>query len=301
MLIQMLDILLPTLAITAIGWVMKRCGVDIEARTVSTLVIMVATPALIFSTLTGLQVPVETIGMMAGAALFCLGLAGGLGILALKLIGGPLRSFLPPLMLPNSGNLGLPLVVLAFGEEGSRLGVAYFFVVALVQHSLGLSIYAGSLRIGALLRQPLIYSVLAVLLVTWFAIPVPQVVLTTTSLLGGMMIPAMLLLLGSSLASLQITDLRPALLVASGRLVIGLISALVVIAVLDLNGAAAGTVFLLATMPTAIVSYVFAERFGRNPGQVAGSVVVSTLLTFACLPALIWAALAISDGAGLNW
>lgn len=294
MLMQMADILTPTMAITAIGWLMARAGVQLEARTVSTLVIMVATPALIFSTLTGLHVTVDTIATMAGAALFCLTLAGGMGLLAIRVLGGPVRSYLPPLMLPNSGNLGLPLVMLAFGEDGARLGVAYFFVVALVQHTVGLSIYAGSLRLGALMRQPLIYSVLAVLVVTVFEIEVPQVVLTTTSLLGGMMIPAMLLLLGTSLASLRITHLRPALLVAVGRLLIGVISALVVILVLDLKGAQAGTVFLLATMPTAIVSYVFAQRYNRDPGQVAGSVVVSTLLTFACLPGLIWAALKIA-------
>ena len=81
--------------------------------------------------------------------------SGVLGLAALKLTGGSVRSFLPSLMLPNSGNMGLPLVVLAFGDQGMRLGVSYFFVVALFQYSVGMSISSGTVRLGALARQPL--------------------------------------------------------------------------------------------------------------------------------------------------
>lgn len=275
---------------------MGRSSIGLDTRTLSTVVLMVATPALIFHTLTSLHVTPETIGTMASAALLCVTLAGLMGLAVLKLSGAPVRSYLPPLMLPNSGNMGLPLVVLAFGPEGLQLGVAYFFVVALVQNSLGLSIYAGSMRISVLKKQPVIYAVAAVLLVTWTGIPVPQIVLTTTDILSGLMIPAMLMLLGVALATLRVSDLRPALLVALGRLVLGVVSSLLVIMLLGLEGTAAGTVFLMATMPTAISSYVFAERFQHNPRPVAGSVVVSTLLTFACLPGLLWLALAITRG-----
>lgn len=296
MLTQMVEILGPIVAITLIGYLMGRSRAGLETRTLSTIVIMVATPALVFHTLTSLQVAPETIETMSGAALLCIAVSGSLGLLGLKLFRGPVRSFLPPLMLPNSGNMGLPLVVLAFGEEGLQLGVAYFFVVALAQYSLGLSIYAGTVRLSMLLRQPLVYSVAAVLLVTWTGVQVPSILLTTTEMLSGMMIPAMLILLGVSLATLEVADLRPALMVAIGRLVLGFISAFLVIWVLDLHGVTAGAVFLLATMPTAIVSYVFAERYEHNARQVAGSVVTSTLLTFICLPGLVWLALAISEG-----
>lgn len=295
MLMQMVDILGPIIAITLIGYLMGRSKVGLETRSLSTVVINVATPALIFHTLTSLRVTPETIETMAGAALLCVSISGLLGLVGLKLAHGSVRSFLPPLMLPNSGNMGLPLVVLAFGQEGLKLGVAYFFVVALMQYSLGLSIYAGTLRLSMLLRQPLIYSVAAVLLVTWTGLAVPKILLSTTEILGGMMIPAMLMLLGVSLATLEVSDLRPALMVAIGRLVLGLVSACLVIWVLDLRGVTAGTVFLLATMPTAIVSYVFAERYQHNARQVAGTVVVSTLLTLICLPGLVWLALAISN------
>ncbi|SNS86750.1 AEC family transporter [Tropicimonas sediminicola] len=301
MMTQMMDILGPIMVITAIGFLLGRSSIGFETRTLSTVVILVATPALIFNTLTSLDITPETIGTMSSAALLCIAISGALGLLVLVMARSSVRSFLPPIMLPNSGNMGLPLVLLAFGPEGLQLGVAYFFVVSVVQHSVGLSIYAGGLQLATIARQPLLYSVAAVLLVTWTDMPVPNIVMVTTEMLSGMMIPAMLLLLGTSLATLKVTDLRPALLIAVSRLGLGILSAVFVIAFLDLDGLTAGVVFLLATMPTAIVNYVYAERFQHNPRQVAGSVVTSTLVTFVCLPLLVWTALGISErGSGAD-
>ncbi|MGJ8609597.1 MAG: AEC family transporter [Octadecabacter sp.] len=290
----MTNILGPIFVITAIGYLLGRSSIQLETQTLSSLVILVATPALIFSSLTSLHVSLEILGSMAGAAMLSLTTCGVLAAIALRLAGGSISSFLPPLTFPNSGNVGIPLVILTFGDQGALLGVAYFFVVALAQHSVGFSIYAGSVQLSTFLRQPLFYSIIAVLLVTWFSIPVPQLVLTTTEMLGGMMVPAMLLLLGLSLSSMRVSDLGPALMTAVGRLVIGCLAAIVVIVLLDLRGVPAGVVFLMSTMPAAIVNYIFAERFQRNPEQVAGMVVVSTVMTFICLPALVWSALAIS-------
>lgn len=295
---KLAGILGPIVIITSIGYLLGRLLPEMQWRALSTVVILVATPALVFHTLTSLHVDPRTIGDMAVAAFLCLALAGAMGLAAVRATGAPLRSTLPGLMLPNSGNMGLPLVVLAFGDEGMRLGISYFFVVALVQHSVGLSIAAGSFRLFHLARQPLVYAVLLVLLVTLLDLPVPDLILTTTDMLGSMMIPAMLILLGSSLASLQVADLKPALAVAFGRLLIGLVSAALAISLLGLRGPPAGAVFLLATMPSAIVTYLFAERYQQNARQVAGSVVVSTLLTFCCLPALVSVALWIAGPVG---
>lgn len=298
MLMQMVNIIGPIIMITIIGFVLGRSQVGLQARTLSNVVILVATPALVFSTLTSMHVDLETIGQMAEAALLCLAIAGGLAAAALLISGTSVRSFLPCLMLPNSGNMGLPLVVLAFGPESARLGISFFFVVALIQYSVGVSISSGSMRIGELAKQPLIYSVLLVLLVTGLKLPVPQVILQTTEMLGGMMIPSMLILLGTSLASLKVSDLRQSVVVAVGRLLIGVFAGVAVIYLLDLKGQTAGIVFLMATMPTAIVTYVFAERYQQSPNRVAGAVVMSTLLTFLCLPVLVWAALWISEQPG---
>ncbi|WP_153768980.1 AEC family transporter [Labrenzia sp. CE80] len=289
--LHLLNILGPISIITFIGYVMGKSTLGLHSRTLSSIVILVATPALIFHTLTSMHVSSGSLEIMALAAAGCMALSGLLGLLLVWGTGASVSGYLPGLMLPNSGNMGLPLAILTFGDEGMKLGAAYFFVVAVIQHSVGVSIAAGTVSLSHLLRQPLIYSIFLVLAVTILELPVPQVVLKTTEMLGGMMVPAMLILLGNSLATLKVTDLKPAMAIAVGRLGLGVVSALIVIYALDLTGTVAGVTFILATMPTAIVTYVFAEQYHRNSNQVAGAVVVSTLLTFLSLPAIIWAAL----------
>lgn len=288
---QILQILGPIGILVVIGYAMGRGTGALDTRTLSTVVVLVAAPALIFSSLTSLDLEPSAVLAMSGAAVVCLAVSAALSAGLLWVGGGSFRSFLPALMMPNSGNMGLPLAVLTFGAAGGELAAAYFVVVALAQHSMGMAIYAGSFRPAVLLRQPLIYAVIAVVGVLATGVEVPPVLARTAEMTGGMMVPAMLLLLGASLARLRVADLRSAVVLAFGRLAVGLVSALSVIWLLGLQGVPAGVVFLMATMPTAIVIHVFAERYNRDPEQVVGVVVVSTLLTFLCLPVLTWIAL----------
>lgn len=293
---DLLDILGPVVLITAIGYAFGRSSAGLHSRTLSTLVLMVATPSLVFHTLVSMHIGFGTMGHMAIAAIASIAVAAALGLIALVVMRAPIRLYLPSIMLPNSGNLGLPLAALAFGDEGLRLAVSYFFVVALVQYSVGMAIASGRVDLRYFMRQPLLYSVVLVLVVTGFDLTVPLVILNTTEILGGLMVPAMLILLGSSLATLNVSDMQAALGVAFARLIFGICAAYAVIWGLDLSGVAAGVVFVLATMPSAIVTFVFAERYQENSAAVAGAVVVSTVVTFLCMPALIWVALRLAEG-----
>ena len=51
----------------------------------------------------------------------------------LKALRLPLPSFLPALTLGNTGNLGLPLCLFAFGEQGLGLAVAVYVTNSVLQ------------------------------------------------------------------------------------------------------------------------------------------------------------------------
>ena len=286
---QILNVIGPIFVITIIGYVLERLSTKVDSRTISSLVLLIATPSLVFSTLTSLDIDAATLLKMALSAVLCVAVASVAGLVILRALKMSYRTFLPCLIMPNSGNIGLPLVLLAFGEKGLALGISFFFVIALLQYTVGTAISSGQYRLRDLARQPLVYSVILVAVVLLTKIKVPVIIATTTDLLGGMMIPAMLILLGTSLARLSVSDLRQAIIIAVARLGIGIATGLAVIGLISLSGIEAGTVFLLASMPTAIVNYVFAERYRPDAQQVAGAVVVSTTLTFAVLPVIIWA------------
>ncbi len=285
---QIFTVIAPIFIMTFVGFVLGSFQRQIDTRTISSLVLYIATPCLVFSKLTSLAIDPGTLATMMLSAVMCVSIAAALGVPLLMIARQPVQTFLPSLMLPNSGNIGLPLVLLAFGDAGLVLGISYFFVVALLQYTVGVAIASGRYHLLDLARQPLVWSVTLVLIVMATGIEVPEVIATTTDIFGGMMIPAMLVMLGTSLSRLTVSDFGPALLVAIGRLAIGIVAGLAVVHLLGLTGIEAGTVFLLSVMPAAIVSYVFAERYRPDGQKVAGAVVTSTLFTFVLLPVLIW-------------
>ena len=286
---QIFAVVSPIFLITIIGYFFGRSSLYVESKTISSLVLLIATPSLVFSTLTTLDINMATLAKMGLSAVLCVAIATVAGLFVLRLLGLSYRTFLPCLIMPNSGNIGLPVVLLAFGEKGLALGISYFFTIALVQFTVGPAIASGQYRFGNLVREPLVYAVILTMIVLLTKSKVPVIIATTTELLGSMMIPAMLILLGASLARLSVSDLRQAIVIALARLGIGVPTGLAAIGLISLTGIEAGTVFLMASMPTAIINYVFAERYRPDAQQVAGAVVVSTVLTFAVLPIIIWA------------
>ena len=132
---ELFNILAPITLITIIGYVLGKSSVGMQSRTLSNLTILVATPSLVFHTNVSLTVDPATVSQLPIAAFVSLIVAGAIAYVGLKLVGGSVPSFLPSLIFPNSGNLGLPLAVLAFGALGTQLGVAYFIVIAMFQHS----------------------------------------------------------------------------------------------------------------------------------------------------------------------
>ncbi len=214
-------------------------------------------------------------------------MAGALALVALLALRLHWRTFLSSLSLPNAGNAGLPIVFFAFAEPGLAIGAAFYFVITLVQYTVAPAVVSGDPGLRKLLRLPLVWAVVAVLLFRITDLPVPIVVADVTALLGGIMIPVMLILLGGALARLKVDDIGMSAMLAGVRLVVGVATGLTLVMVFNLEGVEAGAIFLLSVMPSALITYVIAEQYGRSPKRVAGLVVSSTVLNFACLPLLI--------------
>jgi len=119
----------------------------------------------------------------------------------------------------------------------------------------------------------------------------PEWITRTTELVGGMMIPLMLLSLGVSLARLQVRSLPRATALGALRLGMGLAVGLGLATALGLEGAARGVLIIQSAMPVAVFNYLFASLNQRRPDEVAGTIVTSTALSFATMPGLLWVAL----------
>ncbi len=287
MLAQIFTVIAPAILIAGLGFVWAKRGGAFDNTTISGLVMNLGSPCLIFSSLTTIELDPAAFGSVLLASVGVLVTSLIVGLVLLRVMREPLTTYLPALVHPNTGNMGLPLSLMAFGETGLALAISYFFINSVSQYTLGLSISSGQFSPAQLFRQPVIWAVTAALIVRGFDFQLPEFVINTTKLVGGLVIPLMLLMLGNSLASLKVTGLGTATIIAVSRLGVGFCAGLAMIFLLDLESTVAGVVILQASMPAAVFNYVFAERFDRQPERVAAVILVSTLLSFLTLPALV--------------
>ena len=288
MFFELLNIIAPVFVCAVIGFSWARSGRPFETEMVTNLVTAIGVPTLVYTTLVKVEIDPTQLGDMAIATVLFLGLTGLVGALALKVSGQPIRSFLPALIFPNTGNMGLPLALFAFGEAGLALAVAYFTVCIIFQFTLGVAVSTGSMNLQSLLRVPTLYATALALTMMMTESETPKWIMNTVELLAGMTIPIMLITLGVSLAKLSVKRLKIPMAISVGRLLGGFLIAYAIGTALGFEGIALSVLVMQSTMPVAVFNYLFAQRYGTNPEEVAGSVVISTVLSFATLPVLLW-------------
>lgn len=288
MLAELFSIVAPVLVCAGLGFGWAKSGRKFDTDMVMTLVTNIGVPCLVFATLVQADIEAKALATMAGATAAVVVAVGVLGAAALKLLRQPVRPFLPSLMFPNVGNMGLPLCLLAFGDVGLALGIAVFTVMVVIQFVVSPIIAGGITSPRELARIPILYAVAASLVVILGNLEPWAWLVNTTNILGGMVIPLMLTTLGISLARLRVVGLARATGIAVLRVGLGFGIGLAVATGLGFEGAAKGVLVLQSSLPVAVFNFLFAERYQTRPTDVAGAVVVSTLLSFAALPALLW-------------
>jgi predicted permease len=279
-------IVAPIYLIAGLGYGWARLGRGYDTRFITDLVMNIGAPCLIFASLSQLEMERAALITMVSATLAALVAFFAIGTLGLKLAGLPIPTFLGTLVFGNSGNMGLPLCLFAFGDEGLAFGVAFFATTAIAHYTVGQWVWSGRVSFAEV-NTPLSWAVLAAVGVLATGATVPSFLLRTTDVVGGFTIPLMQLSLGVSLARLELTDVRRTLVLSVGRLALGFGVGVALAEVFGLEGVARGVLILDCSMPAAVFNYMMAERYGRSPGEVASVVVLSTLLSFATLPLLV--------------
>ena len=292
LLLTLLPVLAPVFIATAIGVVWAKSGADYPSDFIGRLVMNIGTPCLIVASLAQTDVELASISRVALAAALTIFLTGVMGALILRSSGKPLATYLPPLILPNNGNMGLPVCLFAFGDQGLALALGYFLVMMVSTFTFGITLVAGggSWRATAsqVLRQPVLWAMVVGLCVLLMDIALPQWVINTVDLLGGFAIPLMMITLGVSLGRLKVTRWRGSVVYSSLRIGGGLLVGWGVAWGLGLEGVERGVVLLQSAMPVAVFTYLLALRYQRDPQEVAAMVVASTGLAFFTLPIILW-------------
>ena len=287
MLNELFAVIAPILICAGLGYGWARKGIDYPVDFVTRLVMNIGAPCLILSSFSNADIDIGKMAEVSAAALVILLIMLVLGGVLIRLMRLKISTFLPSLLFPNIGNMGLPLCLFAFGQTGLALGLTVFLVIFTLQMSLGILLTAGHGHPRELLKQPVLWAtVIAVVLVS-NGESLPVWLDNTTSILGGATIPLMLITLGVSLAQLKVAEWKHSLLFSLIRVLGGFGLAVLVAGLFGLEGIDRGVLILQSSMPVAVFNYLLALRYQREPGEVAGMVVISTLLAFALLPFIV--------------
>jgi predicted permease len=291
MILQLFNTIFPVIACVGLGYLWARFNQPYDTRIVTRLVGHIGAPCLIFSTMVGIQGLSGQIAEMALSAAVALAAFAALGATLLILAKLPLRTYLAPVTFPNAGNIGLPLCLFAFGEEGLALGIGFFAVSASAQLIFGQWLFSGFPTPLPLLKAPIPYAVAigAIFLAT--ETPVPDFLYNTTDLLGGFAIPLMTFTLGVSLARLRVVRFSRTLSLSLLRLAMGAAGGFGFAELWGYEGMQKGVLIIQCSMPIAVFNYLFASYYERDPEEVASLVVLSSLLAFLLMPLLVYAVL----------
>ncbi|MBW2720336.1 MAG: AEC family transporter [Deltaproteobacteria bacterium] len=191
------------------------------------------------------------------------------------------------MIFANSGNIGLPICLFAFGDAGLALGMAYFAVSSTCHVVLGGPLFAGSFSLRPFFRSPLTWAVIITVGVIASGVTVPIWIARTTTLLGDIAIPLMLLTLGVSLSKMHPESLGRSAILSLVRLGLGVSASLLLTTLLGVEGLPRKVLVLQASMPVGVLNYLFAQRYARTPAQVASLVLVSTLISVVSIPVLL--------------
>ncbi|MFA7431123.1 MAG: AEC family transporter [Rhodospirillaceae bacterium] len=258
-----------------------------DVHTVTALVTTVGVPALIVDVLLKADLTADALAVMAGASLavHAAFLLIGWGIV--RLMGKRVSTYLPSLVFANNGNMGLPLCLFAFGEQGLALAIAFFVVGAVLMFTVGVGLAAGEVNARMLLRTPLLWAVAVALTLLALDVSLPRWIGNTVHLAGAFTIPLMLITLGVSLARLKVSSLKTSLVFSVLRLGMGFTVGWAVALALGLEGVALGVVVIESALPVAVFNYLWAVRYDNHPEEVAGMVLLSTTLAFFALPFML--------------
>lgn len=287
MLAELFAIMAPVLAGAGLGYSWVRLGHPYPVDFITRLVFNIGTPSLVLASLAGADIDAATFGQTMLAAALVIITMGASTFLVAKLLRRSWRVLLAPMMYPNTGNMGLPVVLYAFGGAGFVYGITVMVTVSLFQFTLGAVLNSQGNPLKTLIKTPTVYAIAISMALLLTGTSLPPWLANTVDLMSGFTVPLMLITLGVSLASIQVKNLRSGLGFSFLRIPLAAVTAWLIAGWVGLPPVAQSILVVQMCMPVAVFNYLFAQRAQREPAYIASLVFCSTLLALLYLPVLL--------------
>jgi len=291
--LKLFEVLFPVFFIVGIGFFLGKKNPNFDTSFITTYSGNFGTPALVIFALTAGGVTFDVFKEFFIYAIILLAVFGIVGLVFLVLMKKDYIRELPTFILPNTGNMGIPICLFAYGELGMGIAASISSLVVLLHFTLNIFLAKRAFDFQIIFKSPAFYAIIFTVLLLYFEEPIPQFVMNTVMLLAYGMIVMILMSLGVALTQMKVFSFKDALITSTGRVIIGPIIGFVVVKIFDLTGAAAGVVLLQSSMPSAILCYLIASMYSPKEivDNISSTIVVSTIMSLVTIPIVLFFAL----------
>ena len=290
--IKIFEVIFPVFFVIGVGYYLGKKNPKFDTNFITTFAGNIGTPAMIFYTVTTTGISLSIFTNYFVYALIMIGGFAVIGLIFLFLLKKDLSMELPPLILPNTGNMGIPICLFAYGTQGLGVASAIASVIILFHFTLGIFLAKKKFSLDIVIKSPPVYAIIISIIFLYFQIEPPLFLENTTFLLTYATIFLVLMSLGIALTRFKFS-LRNSILLSLCRVILGPLIAFIIIYNFDLSGFAAGVLLIQSAMPSAILNYLVGSMYSPKKvvDSIASTIVVSTVMSFATIPVVVFFAL----------
>jgi len=292
-LLKLFDVLFPVFLTIGIGYWYGKKDPKFDTKFITTFAGNFGLPAIIFYSLTTTNISFDLFLRFSFYITLYVIIFSVLGLIILKLLKKDIYRLLPPLILPNTGNMGMPICLFAYGKMGLAIATAATAMILVFHFSVGILLASKKFSLKPLVKCIPVYALLVSLIFVYYKIPSPIFLENATFLIGYSTIFLVLMSLGVALSKLKVFSLKETLIYSLTRVLIGPIVGFGFVKFFNLNGVEAGVMFIQASMPSAILTYLVGKIYSpkKISDSIASTVALSTFLSFFTLIVVVFISL----------
>ena len=290
--IKIFEVIFPVFFVIGIGYYLGKNNPKFDTNFITNFAGNIGTPAMIFYTVTTTGITLNIFLSYFIYAIIMIAGFAAIGLILLFLLKKDLSMELPPLILPNTGNMGVPICLFAYGTQGLGVASAVASVIILFHFTLGVFLAKKKFSFDILIKSPPVYAIIVSVIFLYFKIKTPIFLENTTFLLTYATIFLVLMSLGIALTRFKFS-LKNSIIMSICRVLLGPVIAYIIIYNFKLSGLPAGVLLIQSAMPSAILNYLVGSMYSPKKviDSIAGTIVTSTLMSFITIPIVVFFAL----------
>ena len=290
---KLFEVLFPVFFMVGIGYFIGKKNPKLDTSFITNFAANIGSPAMVFYAITTTGVTFSMFIEYFWYSLIAIFAFALVGVIFLIFLKKEIIRELPPFVLPNVGNMGLPICLFAYGDLGLGIAATISSLVIFFHFTINVFLASKKFSLKLLLQSPPVYAIIISIIFIYYEIETPVFLVNTTMITAYTAIFLILMSLGIALTRLKVFSFKSAFISSICRVFIGPLIGLGIIKMFNLSGFAAGVFLIQCAMPSAVLTYLIGSMYSPKKivDSIASMIVVSTIMSFITLPIVVFFAL----------